>query len=218
MSRFSLAAFGPIVVIGAGGHAKVIIEAIRAAEGTVLGVLDPHPPAEAILGAPVLGSDDDLERLRDEGIRHAFVAIGKNSLREKIGKRVEALGMTMPAVVHPTASVSPSAMIGAGAIIMVKAVVGVETVINPLGIVNTGAVMDHDNHLGIAGHVAPGCALAGNVHVGDRAFIGVGSSVRPNTRIGADAMVGAGSSVVSDIPPGLTVVGVPAKPLIRKTG
>lgn len=216
MERYSLVRVGPILVLGAGGHAKVVIEAIRAAGGTVQGVLDPNPTTSALLGAPMLGSDDDLEQLRDAGARHAFVALGNNRLREKICRRIQGLGMNLPTVVHPSAHISPSAQIGEGALVMAKAVVGTETVVEAFGILNTGAVMDHDNHLGIAAHVAPGCALAGNVTIGARAFIGAGCALRPHVTVGADAVVGAGSAVVSDVPLGETYVGVPARPLVRK--
>jgi UDP-perosamine 4-acetyltransferase len=97
-------------------------------------------------------------------------------------------------------------------------VVGAETIIAHLAIVNTGAVVDHDNWIGIAAHVGPACGLAGNVHVGDRAQLGVGSAVRPGIRIGTDAIVGAGAAVVTDVPDGGLVGGVPARALRRPIG
>ena len=96
---------------------------------------------------------------------------------------------------------------------MARATVGTEAMIDELAILNTAAVIDHDNRLHAASHVAPGCALAGNVTVGERAFIGIGSAVRPGIKIGADAVVGAGSAVVCDIPASVRVAGVPARPL-----
>jgi acetyltransferase-like isoleucine patch superfamily enzyme len=99
---------------------------------------------------------------------------------------------------------------------MARAVVGTETVVDSLAIINTAAGIDHDNRIGIAAHVGPGCALGGDVRVGLRALVGVGSAVRPGTRIGTDAVVGAGSSVVADVPDGAVVGGAPARPLRRK--
>lgn len=204
-----------LVLVGAGGHAKVVLEAVRAAGlGEVVGLVDPAPNAGPVLGAPVLGGDEVLPRLRAEGVG-AVVALGGNALRERVGLRLREMGFALPAVVHPSALVSPSARVSEGAVVMARAVVGAETLVGELAIVNTGAVLDHDNRLGRAAHVAPGCALAGNVLVGDRALVGVGSAVRPGTRIGADAVVGAGSAVVREVPAGATVGGAPARPLRR---
>ena len=209
----------PLVVIGAGGHAKVVIEAIRAAAvGEVVGLIDPAPAAPRLLGVPVLGGDEMLTRLRSEGIAAAVVALGNNALRERIGHLLRELEFAVLCVVHPAALISPSASLGDGAVIMAAAVVGTETVIGRLAIVNTGAVVDHDNRIGIAAHVGPACGLSGNVHVGHRAQIGVGSAVRPGIRIGADAIVGAGAAVVADVPDGGLVGGVPARALRRPIG
>lgn len=201
------------LVIGGGGHAKVVIEAIRAMQGDVVGVLDASAETRQVLGAPVLGDDELLPSLRAQGLAHVALGLGGNALRERIGKRVKQLGFLLPPIIHPSALLSPSATIGEGVVVMARAVVGVETVLRDMALVNTGAIMDHDNDLGVAAHVAPGCALAGNVRIGDRSLIGVGSAVRPGVRIGADVVVGAGSAVVLDIDDGACVAGAPAKPI-----
>ena len=204
-----------VVVVGAGGHAAVVIEALQAAGHTVIGVVDPCPAEPHVLGVPVLGGDECLPGLLADGIGAAVVALGSNRLRQFIGAALLAQGYALPAVVHPGASVSPTASVGAGAVVMNRAVVGTRTRVGTLAIVNTGAVVDHDNDIGPAAHVAPGVALAGNVRVGERALVGVGSAVRPGIRIGADAVVGAGSAVVADVADGVTVGGAPARALAR---
>lgn len=204
----------PLVVIGGGGHAKVVIEAARASGlWDVVGVVDASPSAAPCLGVPVLGGDEILPRLLAEGIASAVLALGGNALRERLGRHALDLGFELPAIIHPSALISPSAKIGKGVVVMARAVVGTETTVSDLAIVNTGAVLDHDNVLGRAAHVAPGCALAGNVSVGDRSLVGVGTAVRPLIRIGADVVVGAGSVIVADIPDGAFVGGAPARPL-----
>lgn len=203
-----------LIVVGAGGHAKVLIEAVRAASlGEIVGLVAPGPTALKILGVPILGSDDDLKRLFSEGIGGAIVALGGNALRLKVGSRLREIGYELPAVIHPAASISPTARIGAGAVVLARAAIGTEAFVDDLAIVNTSASIDHDNIIGLAAHVAPGCALAGNVVVGERALVGVGSSVRPGIRIGIGATVGAGSAVVSDVPDQAVVGGAPAKRL-----
>lgn len=203
-----------LVVVGAGGHAKVVIEAARASGlWDVVGLIDPSPAATSALGVPVLGGDEMLPQLLAGGVSAAVIALGGNALRERLGRQAQDMGFELPSIVHPSALVSPSARLGAGVVVMARAVIGTEAVVSDLAIVNTGAVLDHDNFVGIAGHVAPGCALAGNVSVGDRSLVGVGSAVRPQIRIGADVVIGAGSVVVADVPDGAIVAGAPARPL-----
>jgi sugar O-acyltransferase (sialic acid O-acetyltransferase NeuD family) len=214
----SKAIFLRVVVIGAGGHAKVVTEAVRAMCGEVVGLIAPSPANPVVLGAAVLGGDEVLPDLRAQDLEAIVVALGNNRVRESVGDQVQRLGFALPTIVHPSALIPPSAQMGTGVVVMARAVVGTEVIIGGLAIVNTGAVIDHDNRLGTAAHVSPGCALAGNVCVGDRTLIGVGSAVRPGVRIGADVTVGAGSAVVSDVPDRASVGGTPARLLRQRVG
>ena len=202
------------MLVGAGGHAKVVIEVARA-EGRfdIVGVVDPRPPAERVLGVPVLGGDEILPRLRAEGVAWAFVALGGNAARERIGAGLRAAGFRLATLAHPSAVVMPSARVGEGVVVMARVVVSAEARVDDLAILNTGAVVEHDNLIGVAAHVAPLAALAGNVRVGARALIGVGSAIRPGVSVGEDAVVGAGSAVVADVAAGTLVGGVPARAL-----
>jgi UDP-perosamine 4-acetyltransferase len=207
-----------LVIIGAGGHAAVVIEAVQAMSCfTVVGIVDPAPATPETLGVPVLGDDDILPSLRAQNVEAAFIALGNNHLRQKIGSRLLKQGFVLPVIVHPSALVSPSATIGDGTVVMARAVIGARTRIGAFAIVNTGAIIDHDNTVAAAAHIAPGVALAGNVSIGERTLIGVGSAARPGIMVGMDAIVGAGSVLVANVPAGATVGGAPARPLRTPT-
>ncbi|RVT92183.1 hexapeptide transferase [Rhodovarius crocodyli] len=201
-----------LVLIGAGGHAKVLIELWRAL-GTLelVGCLSDAEGPAGVLGVPVLGGTELLEVLRNEGVAHACVAVGDNGTRERLGAQATALGFALPAAIHPAALVSPSARIGAGAQVLARALVAADARVEGLALLNHGAILDHDAVLGAAAHAAPGSSLAGGVRVGARALIGVGAQVKPGVSIGADAVVGVGAAVIADVPPGATVTGVPAQ-------
>ena len=206
----------PFVIIGAGGHARVVIELARATNAfSVCGLIDPRPSAQTVLGVPVIGGDEKLRVLQREGIGHAFVAIGDNRIRQKVAMQLALHGFIQPALTHPSAVLSPSARVEPGSLVMARAVLGTEAVLAAGAILNTGAVADHDCILSAYCHVAPGSALAGAVTVGERTLVGVGSSVKPGVRIGSDTVIGAGAAVVDDVANGVTAVGVPARIIKR---
>lgn len=200
-----------VVIIGGGGHAKVVIESLRASGRTVAAIVDADPTPREVLGVPVVGDDLALPDLRAKGFSDLFVAIGDNRLRETLGRKARALGFTLVNAVHPSAIVSLTARLGEGVAIMAGAVINAESQVGDLSIVNTGAVVDHDCRLGAACHLGPASALAGGVAVGERAFLGVGARAIPGVTIGAEAIVGAGGVVVRDLPDGVLAVGVPAR-------
>ncbi len=209
---------GRLVIVGAGGHAKVVIELFRAARPNlqIVGLLEPDPKPREVLGVPVIGDDSALPRLRAEGVTHAFVAVGDNRAREAIGRRLEMVGFEIARVVSPAATVSPSANVARGVAVMAGAVINAETHVGAYAIVNTGARVDHDCRIGRAAHIGPGASLCGSVTVGDRTLVGVGASCIPGVTIGEDVTVGGGACVAGDLPDGVTAVGVPARVLERR--
>ena len=200
-----------VVIIGAGGHAKVLIDCLRFAGWDVIGCTDADPTPRTCAGVPVLGKDEILRKLRAQGVEHAFCALGSNRVRERVGDELLAMEFSLPSVLGPGANVAPSVQVGRGAAILPGASVNIDTVIGDLAIINTNAGVDHDGVIGRAAHIGPGAALAGRVEVGDRSFVATGSAVIPGRRIGADSVVGAGSVVVRDIPAGVTAYGNPAR-------
>ncbi|WP_454717378.1 acetyltransferase [Caulobacter segnis] len=200
-----------VVIIGGGGHAKVVIESLRASGHTVAAIVDADPTPREVLGVPVVGDDLKLPALKEQGLSQLFVAIGDNRLREKLGRKAQGLGFVLVNAIHPSAVISPSAKLGQGVAVMAGVAINADTDVGDLAIINTGAVVDHDGRLGMACHLGPASALAGGVTVGDRAFLGVGARVIPGVTIGADTTVGAGGVVVRDLPDAVLAIGVPAK-------
>ena len=200
-----------IVVIGAGGHAKVCIELLRAMGEQVDFCIGTPGSAPSCVGVTVLYGDEYLDSLFADGYRRIFVALGANRLRVKLAGIATALGYELVNAVSPHAVVSPSARLGSGVAIMAGAVINAEASIGDLAIINTGASIDHDCVIGAGAHIAPQSALAGNVHVGAASFLGIGCKVVPDRRIGEQATIGAGTVVISDIADGATAVGVPAR-------
>jgi len=208
-----------VIGLGAGGHARVLIE-ILIALGTVeiVGLLDVNPRLWKTepLGIPVLGSDELLPKLFEDGIHQVFIGVGstgESNLRRNLFAKAQHLGFVVIACIHPSAVISPSAIFGEGPNVMAGAVVNSATRIGANVIVNTGAIIEHDCLLGDHSHVAPGARLGSAVTVGEGAHIGIGATVRQCIRIGRNSIVGAGAAVVSDVPDDIVVVGVPARPL-----
>lgn len=200
-----------IIVVGAGGHAKVCIELLQAQGEAVAFCVGNADGPDKCLEIPVLKGDEHLVALKEAGYGKVFIAIGSNNLRNRLAKGSLELGYQLVNALSPHAVISPSAKLGAGIAVMAGAVINADATIDDLCIINTGATIDHDCHIGRAVHIAPQCALAGNVKIGAQTFVGVGSKIIPEISIGESVTVGAGSVVISNIGSGTTVVGVPAK-------
>lgn len=204
-----------IVVVGAGGHARVVADVIRLTGAFELhGFLDTENAerrGEAYEGSHVLGGHEIIAELKRDGVAHAAVAIGDNHARLRIGGELEQLGFVLPALAHPAATIAANVHLGAGCVVFAGAIINPATRIGRLAIINTAASVDHDCTIGDGAHIGPGVHLAGWVTVEEAALVGVGAAVRPRISIGRDAIVGAGAAVIGDVAPGTTVAGVPAR-------
>jgi UDP-perosamine 4-acetyltransferase len=211
-----------VIGIGAGGHAKVVLDILRLMnEYRVVGLLDPNCVGESVGGVPVLGGDELLPRLHAEGVAVAFIGVGgvgDNTLRIKLFEKVQAAGFTFINAIHPAAVLAPSVQLGEGISIMAGAIVNPDTRIGDNVIINTGAIVEHDCEIAAHAHISPGAVLCGGVRVGMGAHIGAGATVRQYVTVGERAVVGAGAVVIKDVPPGVAVVGVPARILSAKGG
>jgi UDP-perosamine 4-acetyltransferase len=203
-----------VVILGAGGHGKVVLDILRAQrQHHVVGFLDADPALSGtrVGGVEVLGAVNLLTRLKQQRVRGAIVAIGDNRTRRRYADEVLDCGLELISAVHPSAVVASGATLDAGAVVAAGAVVGVEARIGRDAIINTGALVDHECVIGPASHICPGVALAGRVEVGAEAFVGIGARVIQCVKIGAGAMVAGGAVVIRDVPDGVRVAGVPAR-------
>ncbi len=204
-----------IIIVGTGGHASVIADAIRAqTEFEIAAVCD---DSASRIGAEfeqlTVTSFSDVDP-RD--VPWAIVAIGDNHARRTKAAEVQNLGFRLATIVHPSATVSPSATLGSGSVVFAGAVVNARAVLGDNVIVNTGASIDHHANVEDDVHVAPGARLAGDVTINRGAFIGMGACVLPGVSVGKNAVVGAGAIVVRSVQDEVTVVGTPARVIERQ--
>ena len=203
--------------IGAGGHAKVVVEILKLTHAyEIAGLLDSDKQKVGLelAGIPILGNDSLLRTLFDDGIRYAFVSLGSvgdSKLRRKLFDDARQIGYSMISAVHPNAIVSELVRLGTGNTIMAGCVINPGTQVGDNVILNTGSIVDHDCTIASHVHIATGACLSGGVTVGEGAHVGAGAVVRQGISIGPNSIVGAGAVVVKDVPANVTVLGVPAK-------
>jgi acetyltransferase EpsM len=196
---------------GAGGHAKVVADALLAAgKDDFAGFLDDDPASwgSHILGYPVLGP---ITTWSDKKIDGIVVAVGENAGRKLMFEQLIAAGAQLISVVHPQAVLGRGARLGRGVVALANVVINAGSSIGDNVILNTACSIDHDNEIASHVHLAPGVHTAGGVRIGEGAFLGIGASVLPNISIGAWAIIGAGAVVTAAVPDRVTVVGAPAK-------
>lgn len=200
------------VILGGGGHARVVIDCLRfSCTAAPACILDANPElwGRSVDGVEVRGGDENLSSLRAGGILRFTVGLGMGR-RERLFAAGLSAGLTAETIVHPSAIIAASARLGEGNQVFAAAVINPGAILGTNVLVNTGAIIEHDCVLAAHVNVASGACLAGGVIVEEGAFIGAGSTVRQGLRIGAWAVVGAGAVVVKDVAAGTTVVGVPA--------
>ena len=200
---------GEVYVLGAGGHAKVVVSTLQYLGHRVKALFDDDHRrwGHTVLGVPVRGAVDEIQQLTPA---RAVIGIGDNATRRALAERLMIDWMTL---VHPKAEVHPSVRLGPGTVVFAGAIVQPDSVIGAHNIINTAATVDHDCVIGDYVHVAPGTHLSGGVRLGEGVFLGIGSAVIPGVKIGSWTTVGAGGVIIKDLPAGVLAVGVPANPM-----
>lgn len=205
--QFSEHESSPVAIIGAGGHARIVITALIEAGYPIGGLFDDDVSrhGQEMLGVKILGRP---EACADYGLRRGIVAVGDNANRQRLVQRLP--GWEWITLIHPQAYVYENAHIGPGTVVMLGAIVRPNVVIGNHAIINTCAVVGHDSTVGDFAHLAGSSHMGGNSHVEEGAMLGLGAITIPGVRVGAWATIGAGGVVVKEIPPHATAVGVPA--------
>lgn len=205
-----------LILLGAGGHAKVVVDCVRsgAAQWNIVGFLDKGVDAGGWEGLPILGDDDCLDALRRDGLSAALVSVGMINgaqLRSRLFERLKDSGFRLPTICHSSAIVSTTAVIGEGTVVAAGVIINADAVIGANCIINSGCIVEHDCRIGDHVHIAPGAAVSGGVTIGEGCLIGIGATVLQGVVIGAGSLIGAGAVVLGDVPVGHVAVGVPAK-------
>jgi len=198
-----------VLVIGAGGHAKVVIDAARRCGYEIAGVVGGAGGATEVLGVPV---SQEASGVHADGF---IVAIGDNATRAREFERCIAMGMSPISVVHPSAVIAEQVRIGSGTFVAAGVIVNVDARIGENAILNTGCTVDHDCMVGDHALIGPTASLCGGVSVGVGTLVGAGTSLIPRSSVGDWSVVGAGATVVSALPSHSISVGVPAA-VVRK--
>ncbi len=206
-------------MIGESGHARVAIDVFREQypreliEGLI--AEDASHVGLSVDSVPVIGTDDDLQQLHENGVTHAFVGIGDNRRRKFVIDVLSKIGYFFPVLIHPHSLISKSAEIGAGTLVVAGAVVNAGSRIGMHTIINTQSSVDHDCVIGDFVHISPGVHLAGNTTILEGTHVGIGTVTIPGVTVGSWSMIGAGSTIVRNIDSDQLAFGTPCRPVQR---
>ena len=205
----------PILLWGASGHARVVADIVRmVGEYEIIGFLDdvsPERRGQAFCGSRILGGEEQLPLLYQQGVRHIIMAFGDCAARLRLSEVAVNSGLRLARALHPASTLASDVDIGDGTVVMAGAVINAGSVIGRNVIVNTAATIDHECGIAEGVHISPGAHLGGQVNVGRGTWIGIGATIRDKITVGEWAIIGAGAVVVQDIPAGVVAFGVPAK-------
>ena len=200
-----------LMILGAGGHGKVVAEIAKLMEKwDDIVFLDDNEKLREVNGIKVIGQFNDYRIYKDR-YNYAFVAIGDNELRLKLIENLKKEGLLIPALIHPFTSISDNCQIHEGTAVMAGAVINTNVIIGRGCIINTSSSIDHDGVLEDGVHISPGVHLGGTVKIGKHTWVCLGSNIINNVIIGSNVIVAAGAVVTENVPDNVMVAGIPAK-------
>ena len=209
-----------IVLIGGGGHCKVVISILKKLDSfEIAGIVDNYKADSFVSGIKIIGTDDDLKDIYKSGIHNALITVGSikdNTKRYRLFNMAREIGYKFPVIISPEAIVDESVKIDEGTVIMPGIIINIDSSIGKNCIINTGTIIEHDCKIGDHCHIAPGVHISGGVNIGKLSFIGVGATIIQGIKIGKNVIIGAGSVVIKDIPDNVIAVGNPAKIINNK--
>jgi len=205
----------PLLILGGGGHAKVIIDCLRYYKCNIIGITDPDKDKHTtvLMGAKVIGSDEVALNYHPDEVFliNGLGSVSKSDKRKELFKHFKDKGYYFSQVIHPSAVLSPVIKFGEGLQVMAGVIIQPGCHFGENTIINTNTSIDHDCQIGANVHIAPGVTLSGNVFIEDDVHIGSGATLVQGVHIGHGSTVGAGSLVLNNVPPDVKALGVPAK-------
>lgn len=211
-----------VILLGAGGHAKAVIDAMDLQTFKIIGLIDVDEKHlhEKINNVTIIDCENNLDSYYPHTADSAFVAIGhmgNYQVRNELYRKLKSFGFELVNIIHHDTTISPSVNMGEGNVIMPRCVLNAEVRLGSNSIINTGAIVEHEVSLGNGIHIAPGSIVCGGCTISDNVFVGAGSVIIQGITIGENSIVGAGSVVISDIPANVIAAGVPAKIVKRRS-
>jgi sugar O-acyltransferase (sialic acid O-acetyltransferase NeuD family) len=195
-----------LIIIGAGGHGKVVADNALKNGYFNIHFVDDHATGTC-MGFPIIGTSAEIDHLND-GKTDFIIGVGNNAIRNQIAQKYDVNWVTL---IHPSAQIAVNVSIGKGTVVMAGAVINASATVGEHCIINTGAIVEHDNAIGDYVHISPRAALGGTVRVGDLTHIGIGAVVKNNIAVCDHCVIGAGAVVVKEIKDSGTYVGVPSR-------
>jgi sugar O-acyltransferase (sialic acid O-acetyltransferase NeuD family) len=211
----------PKLILGAGGHAKVVAEILNLEQSKIVGCVDNGAGNSEfrILGSPILGGDQVLDNYSHDSVLlvNGIGTAIDTELRTQVFKKFKERGYQFYSAVHPSATVGSETSLGEGVQIMAGAVIQPGCRIGDNAVINTRASIDHDCTIESHAHIAPGAVLCGGVHAGEGAFIGAGATVIQGIKLEAGCVIGAGAVVLQNVAKDERVAGVPGRTIESRT-